>query len=124
MTAKKTNPDKAAKAPVKCDGQCRCAACAANKPEARKIDLEKVGETAKDAVRKIPQWLSRLVAELEKLLERLAKLQAVIGTLEGLVARKEATKEQKEELKLLRKQEKAMRAYADVLQQRKAKGGC
>ena len=115
----------AKKAEKKCDGCC-CAACNDQKKpakDARKIDVDKVKETAKETIKKLPQWITWLISELEKLLDRINKVQAMIDTLAILVERGTATKEQKEELRLLQRQKRAMDAYADALKARKAKAG-
>ena len=97
---------------AKCEGECKCA-----KAEARKIDLGKVTE----AVKKVPQWLVRVQAELRQLIERLEKLDAMIEKLKKLLDDKTATKLDKENYRLLSKQRKAMAAYRAVLEERVSK---
>lgn len=97
---------------AKCAGECKCA-----KADPRKIDLGKVTE----AVKKVPQWLVRVQAELKQLIERLNKLDAMIEKLKQLIDDKTATKLDKENYRLLSKQRKAMGAYRDVLIERVSK---
>lgn len=84
---------------------------AAKKAEARKVDLGKVT----DVVKKIPQWLKRAKAELEKLMVLIEKAEAALAALAGLQL---LTKEQKAEKRLLERQVKAMRGYKDALKAR------
>lgn len=81
--------------------------------EARKIDLGKVT----DVVKKIPAFLKRMKAELEKLVDLIEKAEAALGALSGFTA---LSKEQKAQKRLLEKQIKAMKAYRDVLSERVA----
>lgn len=81
------------------------------KKQAKKIDLGKVT----DVVKKIPAFLKRMKAELEKLVVYIEKAEAALAALSGLQL---LTKEQKAEKKLLEKQVKAMKAYRDALQAR------
>lgn len=81
------------------------------KKQAKKVDLSKVT----DVVKKIPAFLKRMKAELEKLVGYIEKAEAALAALAGLHL---LTKEQKAEKKLLEKQVKAMKAYRDVLQAR------
>lgn len=81
------------------------------KKQAKKVDLGKVT----DVVKKIPAFLKRMKAELEKLIGYIEKAEAALAALAGLQL---LTKEQKAEKKLLEKQVKAMKAYRDVLQAR------
>ena len=81
------------------------------KKQAKKVDLGKVT----DVVKKIPAFLKRMKAELEKLIGYIEKAGAALAALAGLQL---LTKEQKAEKKLLEKQVKAMKAYRDVLQAR------
>ena len=99
----------------KCSDACKCQAAEA---DPRKIDLGKVTE----AVKKVPQWLVRVQAELEQLIKRLQKLDEFIEKLKKLIDDKTATKDQKEEYKLLCRQRKAMVAYRDVLEKRAVAG--
>ena len=82
-------------------------------PAAKKVDLGKVT----DVVKKIPAFLKRMKAELEKLmvlLEKAEKALAIFANLQLL------TKEQKVQKRLLERQVRAMKAYRDALQARVA----
>ena len=97
----------------KCDNaECKCV-----KADPRKIDLGKVTEV----VKKVPQWLVRVQAELRQLIERLEKLDAFLEKLKKLIDDKTATKEDQENYRLLSKQRKAMGAYRAVLEERISK---
>ena len=98
----------------KCSDACKCQAAEA---DPRKIDLGKVTE----AVKKVPQWLVRVQAELKQLIERLEKLDAMIEKLKKLLDDKTATKLDKENYRLLSKQRKAMVAYRAALEERVSK---
>ena len=120
MSDKKKTNKNAANAAVaeKCAQKPKCAeACKCQAADPRKIDLGKVTE----AVKKVPQWLVRVQAELKQLIERLDKLDAMIEKLKGLIDNKTATKLDKENYRLLSKQRKAMVAYRDVLNERVSK---
>lgn len=82
-------------------------------PAARKVDLGSVA----DVVRKIPAFLKRMKAELEKLLVLLEKAETALAVFANLQF---LTKEQKTQKRLLERQVKAMRAYRDALQARVA----
>lgn len=120
MSDKKTTKNAAnAAVAAKCAQKPKCAeACKCQAADPRKIDLGKVTE----AVKKVPQWLVRVQAELKQLIERLQKLDEFIEKLKKLIDDKTATKDQKEEYKLLCRQRKAMVAYRDVLEKRAVAG--
>jgi hypothetical protein len=81
--------------------------------EARKIDLGKVT----DVVKRIPAFLKRMKAELEKLMGFIEKAEAALAVFDGVTL---LTREQKTQKRLLEKQIKAMKAYRDVLSERVA----
>jgi len=117
MTTKKNCSKACCKAAKEAKDAKAVKAAKADAPEARKIDLGKVTE----AVKKVPQWLVRVQAELKQLIERLEKLDAMIDKLKKLIDDKTATKEDKENYRLLSKQRKAMGAYRAVLEERVAR---